>query len=153
MTKYTYLERRSADLHVVAEWANPGSGTDPVGPRRLVIELTGPAPAGITSATLRQAARHLDDMTDELHRMPSVGGHRSMVRRYTQDRLAELPPDGDAYHRGLLALHDDLVGRGETNPEGILSDAMRVPGETVRACLEVARRRLGTGGSPSSSDT
>ncbi|BCY13188.1 hypothetical protein [Actinoplanes sp. L3-i22] len=143
MNKYTYLERRSADLHVVGEWDSSESEIYPAGPRRLVIELTGPVPAGITSETLRRANRHLGDMTDEFNEVLHVGGHRIMVRQYAENRLAELPPDGDAYHRGLLAIRDDLAERGETSPDHVLSSAMRVPLETLQACLKVARERLG----------
>lgn len=143
MNKYTYLERRSADLHVVAEWDDSESEIYPVGPRRVVVELAGPAPAGITSEMLRRADRYLGDMTDEFNEVLHVGGHRIMARQYAEDRLAELPGDGDAYHRGLLAIHDDLAGRGETSPDYVLSSAMRVPLETLHACLEVARERLG----------
>ncbi len=141
MNKYTYLERRSPDLHVVGEWDDSESEIYPVGPRRLVIELTGPAPAGITAETLRHAARYLGDMTDEFNEVLHVGGHQIMARRYTEDLLAELPRDGDAYHRGLLAIRDDLVERGEASPDHVLSSAMRVPLETLHACLEVARKR------------
>ncbi|MFI1996070.1 hypothetical protein [Actinoplanes sp. NPDC020271] len=142
MKKYTYLERRSADLHVVAEWDDSESEVYPVGPRRLVVELTRPVPAGITSTILRQADRYLGDMSAEFNEVLSVGGFRTMVRQYAESRLAELPADGDAYHRGLLALRDELVQRGETSPDHVLSSAMRVPLETLQACLEVARKRL-----------
>ncbi|WP_127553983.1 hypothetical protein [Actinoplanes sp. OR16] len=142
-TRYTYLERRSGDLHVVVEWDSSESGIYPAGPRRLVIELTRPVPAGITAETMRRAVRHLGDMTDEFNEVLTVGGHATMVRQYVEERLATLPPDGDAYHRGLLAIVDDLVSRGESSPENVLANAMRVPLETMNACLKVARQRLG----------
>lgn len=66
-----------------------------------------------------------------------------MVAQYTEDRLAALPSGGDAFHRGLLDLHDDLAGRERVDPDRTLAAAMRVPVETLRACLRVARQRLG----------
>jgi hypothetical protein len=128
------LERRDLDLYVVAEWVK---GQKAAGPRRLAIEVTG----GITSEVMRRATRHLADMTDEHNKTPAVGAYASMVRRYVEDRVAALPADGADYHRGLLDIHADLVGRGLDEPEKALADAMRVPEETVRACLQVARDR------------
>jgi hypothetical protein len=143
VTTFRYLERRTVDLHVVAEWDSSESPAYPVGPRRLVVELTRPVPAGITSKSMRQVARHLDDMVAEFNEILSVGGHATMVRQYVEERLASLPPDGDAYHRGLLVIHDELVGHGAASPESVLAAAMRVPVETMHACLQVARRSLG----------
>ncbi|MEU8242251.1 hypothetical protein AB0C07_28705 [Actinoplanes missouriensis] len=147
MTTFRYLERRSADLHVVAEWSSASAEVYPVGPRRLVIELSRPVPEGITSDTLRQVGRHLDDMVGEFNEVLAVGGHRTMVRRYTEDRLASLPPDGDAFHRGLLDIHEDLDRRGEASPTRVMAEAMRIPEETMRACLRIARRHAHSQGS------
>ncbi|MFI7545665.1 hypothetical protein [Actinoplanes sp. NPDC049599] len=53
--------------------------------------------------------------------------------------------DGDDYHRGLLDIHADLIGRGHEQPEKALAGAMRVPEEAVHARLRVARQRLNPG--------
>ncbi|MEV4344998.1 hypothetical protein AB0J83_11025 [Actinoplanes sp. NPDC049596] len=132
------LERRDLDLYVVAEWED---GQEAAGPRRLAIEVAD----GITSGTMRRATHHLGDMTDEYNRTPTVGAYATMVSRYVEDRVAALPDDGDDYHRGLLDIHADLVGRGYDEPEKALARAMRVPQETVRACLQVARQQLSPG--------
>jgi hypothetical protein len=136
MTSDVRLERRNTDLHVTAAWVGSG-GTEMNGPQRVVIEA-----GEVTAETLRLTARHVSDMTAEFHEMPAVGGYRTMVRRYVEDRLAELPGSGDAFHRSLLDLYTDVTERsdGRVGVLSVFADAMRVPVETMQACLQVARR-------------
>ncbi|GIF08913.1 hypothetical protein Asi03nite_64510 [Actinoplanes siamensis] len=96
----------------------------------------------MTAETLRRVGRHVSDMTAEFHEMPMVGGYRTMVRRYVEDRLAEMPDSGDAFHRSLLGLYNDVTERsgGRVGVLSVLAEAMRVPVETMQACLQVARR-------------
>jgi hypothetical protein len=143
MTRFTILERSDADLRVVAEFSDADTDVYPVGPQRLAIELTGNHPAGIDAAILRRTGRRLDEMIGEFNEILGVGASRGMVVQYAEERLAALPSDGDAFHRGLLDLHDDLAERGEQDPVRLLATAMRMPGETVQACLQVASRWLG----------
>ncbi|WP_328459444.1 hypothetical protein OHA21_27125 [Actinoplanes sp. NBC_00393] len=138
MSDTTTLERRDADLRVIAEFSNADTDVYPVGPQRLVIETT---EKGIDSAILRRADRRLGEMVAEFNEILGVGGFRSMVVQYTEDRLAALPSDGDAFHRGLLDLYDDLAGRERVDPDRTLAAALRVPEETLRACLQVARQQ------------
>ncbi|MBL7258156.1 hypothetical protein [Paractinoplanes lichenicola] len=127
------MSRREPGLHVMAEWTLDGEG-----PQRLVIE----APR-VTRETLRRAARHLGDMSDEYAGGTlAVGAWQVMVMRYTEDQLQALPSGGDAYHRGLLDIRDDLAARGIEEADKLLAGAMRVPVETLEACLRVARQRL-----------
>lgn len=65
-----------------------------------------------------------------------------MVRRYVEDRLAELAANCDDYYRGLLDIHDDLVSRGDQQPEKATAGAMCVPEGTARVCLQTARQHL-----------
>ncbi|BAL91249.1 hypothetical protein AMIS_60290 [Actinoplanes missouriensis 431] len=81
-------------------------------------------------------------MTNEFNEVLSVGGHATMVRRYTEKRLARLPRDRQGYHRGLLDLHDDLTRRGEESPTRVMAAAHGMPEETMRACLRVARQHV-----------
>ncbi|GIF48218.1 hypothetical protein DFJ67_3495 [Asanoa ferruginea] len=143
MTRFTILERSDADLQVVAEFSDAETDTYPVGPQRLMIELACHDPAGIGTEILRRADRRLSDMVGEFNEILAVGGHHRMVVQYVEARLATLPADGDAFHRGLLDLHDDLALREQADPALLLSAAMRMPEETARACLQVARQRLG----------
>nr|GID84752.1 hypothetical protein Ade03nite_36760 [Actinoplanes derwentensis] len=117
-------------MNVVAEWDDQ----EIEGPQRVTI-----SGAEISSRTLRQVGRLVDDMAAELHEMPSAGAFRVMVRQYAEDRLAELPADG--FHRGLLALHDKIDSDGRAEAVTTLAAAMRIPAESVRACLRVARQR------------
>ena len=141
MNSTTRLEPRERALYVVAEWEGAEDSTHPAGPRRLAIEVATEVADGITSDVIRRVDRHLADMTAEFNEIPAVGGHAVMVRRYVEDRLAELPADDD-YHCGLLTIHADLLARGHEEPEKALAQAMRVPEETAQACLRVARQRL-----------
>ncbi|HWS33464.1 MAG TPA: hypothetical protein VN408_12050 [Actinoplanes sp.] len=125
-------ERTEAGLSVVAEWDDP----EIEGPQRVTI-----AGEEVTPRVLRQVGRLLDDMTAEFHQMPATGAFPVMVRRYAEDRLAELP--AGEFHRGLLALHDKIDSDGRTEAVSMLAAAMRMPEETVRACLRVARQRTG----------
>ncbi|MCO8271797.1 hypothetical protein M1L60_14460 [Actinoplanes sp. TRM 88003] len=127
------LERHEPGLRVFAEWTRSSEG-----PQRLVIE----APV-VNDAALRRSARHLADMSAEHFGLPAVGARQVMVRRYTEDQLASLPDGGVAYHRGLLDIRDDLGARGIENTDQVLASAMRVPVETLRACLRVAEQQLG----------
>ncbi|MFC7276768.1 hypothetical protein ACFQS1_22480 [Paractinoplanes rhizophilus] len=130
------LERREPALYVVAEWeGSPG-------PRRLAIEVAAEEADGITASVMRRVDRLLADMTAEFNEIPAVGGHAVMVRHYVEDRLAGLPSDDAGYHRGLLDIHDELVDRGHTAPEKAIADAMRIPEEAMRACLQVARQHV-----------
>jgi hypothetical protein len=130
----TRLERHEPDLHVIAEWSDPDSDH---GPDRLVVE----AP-GISAATMRRVSRKLVHMTAEFREELTVGGFRTMVRQYAENRLAELPEDGDGFHRGLLEIHDRIDKDGRVEAVPTLAAAMRVPEETMRACLRVARQRV-----------
>ncbi|WP_250034321.1 hypothetical protein [Paractinoplanes maris] len=129
----TQLERQEPGLHVLAEWT-----ADEDEPQRLVI-----AARRVNRDSLRRAARHLGDMTNEHGGTATVGARPVMVRRYAEDQLALLPEDGNAYHRGLLDIRDDLAARGVQDTDRVLAGAMRVPVETLRACLRVAEQRLG----------
>ncbi|MBM2621063.1 hypothetical protein JIG36_36740 [Actinoplanes sp. LDG1-06] len=132
MSDTTQLERHEPGLRVFAEWTRSDEG-----PQRLVIE----APK-VTRDTLRRAARHLGDMSNEFAGTLAVGARQVMVMRYTEDQFASLPSGGNAYHRGLLDIRDDLAARGIEDPEKLMALAMRVPLETLQACLEIARKRL-----------
>ncbi|WP_430792046.1 hypothetical protein [Actinoplanes sp. G11-F43] len=118
-------------MNVSAEWDDPASE----GPQRVTVTA-----GEITSRTLRRAGRLVDEMTAEFHEMPSVGAYRVMVRQYAEDRLAELPADG--FHRGLLDLYHKIDDDGRVEPVATLAAAMRMPEESVRACLRVARQRV-----------
>jgi hypothetical protein len=145
MNTITRRERHDAGLRIVAEWDSVHDTTDVAGPQRLAIELTGEKErAGITLAVLRRAERHISDMTAEVNEIPAVGGRHAMVRHYLEERLAALATDGKAFHQGLLDLLADLVERHHAEPEKALADAMRMPEETLRACLHVARERVAT---------
>ncbi|GAA1635776.1 hypothetical protein [Actinoplanes couchii] len=124
------LERTKAGFTVVAEW----DGSDFEGPQRVTVDG-----AEIGARTMRLVGRLVDDMTAEFHEMPFVGAFQVMVRQYAEDRLAELP--ADEFHSGLLALHDKIDSSGRVEAVATLAAAMRMPEETVRACLRVARQR------------
>jgi len=49
---------------------------------------------------------------------------------------------GDAFHRALLDLYNDVTERsgGRIGVLSVLAEATHVPGETMQACLQVARR-------------
>ncbi|MBU2668288.1 hypothetical protein KOI35_32730 [Actinoplanes bogorensis] len=133
MSETTQLERHEPGLHVFAEFSG-----DEDAPKRLVVE----APR-VTRETLRRVARHLGDMAVEYAGpVLAVGARQVMIARYTEDQVATLPADGTAFHRGLLDIRDDLAARGVDNSEQVLARAMRVPEETLVACLRVARERL-----------
>ncbi|MEV0895621.1 hypothetical protein [Actinoplanes sp. NPDC049802] len=133
MSENIRLERRDTELTVIAEWGDAAAEW----PRRLVIE----APA-ISGKTLREVERRLFAMSAELHEMPSVGGFAVMVRQFAENRLAELPEDGPAFHRGLLEIYEKIDTDGHVDAVRTLAAAMRLPEETMRACLRVARQRL-----------
>jgi hypothetical protein len=142
MNDTTRLERREPALYVVAEWEDAADSARAGGPRQLAIEVAADMTNGITSEVLRRVDHHLADMTAEFNQTPAVGAHAVMVRRYVEGRLADLPPDGDGHHRGLLDIYDDLVRRGHESPEKAIAAAMRVPEETALACLRTARQCL-----------
>ena len=139
MSRPARLERRTPDLHVIAEWTDAGT-TLIAGPQRVVIEA-GHVDAGV----LRRLDHHLHDMTAEHFDAPSVGGYRTMVRQWLRNRLAELPTSGNAYHQALLDLHDEATTKleGRLDTDLVLADAMHAPQETMQACLQVARQHAG----------
>lgn len=119
-------------LIVSAEWDDAESG----GPQRVTI-----AAGEITERTLRRVGRLVDDMTAEFHEMPAVGAFTIMIRQYVEDRLADLP--AEEFHRGLLDIYRKIDEEGGTDPVRVIAAATRMPEETVRACLRVARQRTG----------
>jgi hypothetical protein len=146
----TTSHREEDGLLVTAEWDDQEIDAPPSGPRRLEIRLTENAAAdvrhrGITSGVMRRAERHLADLTTEFNTVPAVGAYDVMVRQYLQTRLADFPvgprAGGDDYYRRLLALYDDLTGRGHPAPINALAAAMNIPKETVKTRLRTARRR------------
>lgn len=127
-----HLEHREPDLTVIAEWDDADADG---GPDRVVIEAPDIGPG-----TLRRAGRRLHLMTAEFLQMPMVGAYRTMVRQYAEDQLAELTTE--RFHRGLLEIYDRIDNDGRVEAVPTLAAAMRVPEETMRACLRVARQRV-----------
>ena len=68
----------------------------------------------------------------------ATGAYRVMVRHYIEGRLAVLPADGEEHYLGLVDILNDLIARGEAEPEKSIAIAMGVPEETVRARLRQA---------------
>ena len=149
----TDLRRSDGGWEVEARWwgAEPGDGTQ--GPRELVIRLMPDAAPevrrkGVNTGVMRRMEqlvgeinRHVEDLVDN----PGLGAYDRMARRYVRDALAALPDgpreDPDAYYAGLLALFEDLTGKGHPEPLTLLASVMGAPKETVRTRLRVARRR------------
>ncbi|GAA4957092.1 hypothetical protein GCM10025331_54100 [Actinoplanes utahensis] len=119
-------------MTVIAEWADPDADG---GPDRVVVEA-----ADIGPGTLRVAGQRLALLTAEFLRMPLVDGFRTMVRQYAENRFAELT--ADRFHQGLLEIYDKIDNDGRVEAVPVMAAAMRVPEETMRACLRVARQRL-----------
>ncbi|MBM0238002.1 hypothetical protein JNW88_14125 [Micromonospora sp. ATA32] len=76
---------------------------------------------------LHRMGRQVDDMVAEFHELPSVGAYQVMVRRYIEGRLVELAQARGAAAEGfesdLLAVFDDVAGRGHVDPLGALATA------------------------------
>ena len=141
-------------------WGSAGNLTYD-GPREVVIQLCADAPPevckrGIDQAVLHRLESQLSHMTVEFHEIPSVGAYQVMVRRYIDNRLADLP-DGprkaeDGYYAGLLDIFEDLTGRGHPEPLKAMALAMGIPENTVKTRLRVAPEKAG-GTAPDSVDS
>ncbi|SBT44504.1 hypothetical protein [Micromonospora narathiwatensis] len=146
------LSRRNQGCAVTARWRT-GSGSGGItGPDEVVIRLADDAAPeirerGITSATLHRLGRQVDDMVAEFHELPSVGAYQVMVRRYIEGRLAELAQargaTADGFEADLLAVFEDLTGRGHADPLGALATATGRSREALDGLLDVARQRGG----------
>ncbi|MEU3456748.1 hypothetical protein ABZ671_24570 [Micromonospora sp. NPDC006766] len=81
----------------------------------------------------------------DYHELPSVGAYEVMVRRYIEGRLAELAQARGATAAGfeadLLAVFEDLSGRGHGDPLGALAIATGRSRDSLRQLLAAARRR------------
>jgi hypothetical protein len=151
------LSRRDDGYIVTARWrAGAGSG-EINGPDDVVIRVADDAAPevrarGITSAVLHRAGRQVDNMVAEYHELPSVGAYQVMVRRYIEDRLAELAQARGAtahgYEYDLLAVLEDLAGRRHSDPLGALATATGRPREALAHLLDVARQRHTHDGHP-----
>ncbi|MEV5766006.1 hypothetical protein AB0L34_15755 [Micromonospora sp. NPDC052213] len=74
-----------------------------------------------------------------------VNAFQIMARRYVEGRIAELSPrpeDADARLRGLLAIYEDLMGKGHPDPLTLLASVLGIPVDTLVVHLRAAGRDL-----------
>ncbi len=144
------LSRRDEGCVVTARWRTGTGSRGITGPDEVVIRLADDvAPEirerGITSATLHRMGRQVDDLVAEFHELPSVGAYEVMVRRYIEGRLAELAQargaTADGFEADLLAVFEDLTGRGHGDPLGVLAIATGRSRDGLHRLLDVARQR------------
>ncbi|MGR6320111.1 hypothetical protein Q2K19_25305 [Micromonospora soli] len=143
------LSRRDEGWVVTARW-HPGTRSGGInGPDEVVIRIPDDAAPevrerGITSAVLHRVGRHVDEMVAEFHHLPSVGAYQLMVDRYIEGRLAELAQARGATAAGfesdLLAVFEDLAGRGHADPLGALATATGRTRNALDGLLDVARQ-------------
>ncbi|WP_130335513.1 hypothetical protein [Micromonospora kangleipakensis] len=151
------LSREDNGCFVTARWHADGGSAEISGPDEVVIRVADDAAPdgrgrGVTSAVLHRIARQVDDMVAEFHELPSVGGYQVMVRRYIEGRLAELAQargvTAEGFESDLLAVFDDLAGRGHADPLGVLATATGRSREALNQLLDVARQRNDHQGHP-----
>ena len=151
------LSREDTGFVITARWHTDTGSPGITGPDEVVIRIADNAAPevrerGITSAVLHRMGRQVDDMVAEFHLLPSVGAYQVMVRRYIEGRLAELAQVRGAtaagYESDLLAVFEDLTGRGHNDPLGALATATGRPREDLDRLLDVARQRPGHDGDP-----
>ncbi|MCW3817892.1 hypothetical protein ONA91_25920 [Micromonospora sp. DR5-3] len=144
------LSREDEGYVITARWHNDDGSHEISGPDEVIIRLAdGAAPEvrqwGVTSAVLHRMGRQVDDMVAEAHEMPSVGAYQVMVRRYIEGRLAELAKargtTADGFEIDLLAVFEDLAGRGHADPLGTLATATGRSRADLDHLLGVARQR------------
>ncbi|SCF16405.1 hypothetical protein GA0074695_3910 [Micromonospora viridifaciens] len=144
------LSRKNEGCVVAARWRTGAGSRGINGPDEVVIRLAEDAAPevrerGITSAALHQLGRQVDDMVAEFHDLPSVGAYQVMVHCYIEGRLAELAQARGAtapgFESDLLAVFEDLTGRGHVDPLGVLATATRRSREALHQLLDVARLR------------
>ncbi|MFE9694297.1 hypothetical protein [Micromonospora sp. NPDC005806] len=146
------LSRRDEGFVVTARWHTETGSRGINGPDEVVIRITDDATPdvrarGITSAVVHRTGRQVDDMVAEFHDMPSVGAYQVMVRRYIEGRLAELAQvrgaTADGFESDLLAVFDDLAGRGHADSLGVIATATGRSRAALDHLLYVARQRTG----------
>ncbi|WP_319463782.1 hypothetical protein [Micromonospora sp. RTP1Z1] len=144
------LSREDNGCVVTARWHADTGSTEITGPDEVVIRVAEDAAPeirdrGVTSEVLHRIARQVDDMVAEFHELPSVGAYQVMVRRYVEGRLAELAQargaEADGFESDLLAVFDDVAGRGNPDPLRVLAAATGRSREDLDHLLDAARRR------------
>ncbi len=136
---------------VTARWWGEADEPATEGPKEALIRLADDATPdvrvrGLNSGVLRRVERLVASMAAEVHEIPSAGAYEKMALEYVRSALDDLPPgprsdDPDRYYEGLLAIHEDVIGRGHPEPLNLLARAMGVSRETVKTRLRVARQR------------
>ncbi|MGC5021248.1 hypothetical protein [Micromonospora sp. DT47] len=151
------MSREDNGCVITARWHSDVGPADITGPDEVVIRVADDAAPevrkrGVTSAVLHRMGRQVDDMVAEFHVLPSVGAYQVMVRRYIEGRLAELAQargaGADGFEADLLAIFDDVAGRGHADPLGELAMATGRTREDLDHLLNVARQRHDHDGHP-----
>ncbi|MEV4544754.1 hypothetical protein [Micromonospora echinaurantiaca] len=142
------LSRQSTGCVITARWR---AGAEPVGntgPDEIVVRVADDAAPdvrerGLTSEVLHRMEWQVDDMVAEFHQLPSAGAYQVTVRRYIEGRLAELARGaaGVGFESALLAVFEDLAGRGHADPLSALATATGRSPEALDHLLDVARQR------------
>ncbi|MFU8874356.1 hypothetical protein [Micromonospora sp. SL4-19] len=149
------LTREDNGCIITARWHTDVGSHEITGPDEVVIRVADHAAPetrrrGVTSALLHRIGRQVDDMVAEFHDLPSVGAYQMMVRRYIEGRLADLAEVRGATAHGfesdLLAVFEDLAGRGHADPLGALAIATGRSRDALDQLLDVARQRGDRGG-------
>ena len=147
----TYEDRQTIDgWELRARWWTHEGEPQSEGPRQLVITLSETAPAdvrqrGLTSGVLRRIEKAVLASTAEANEVLAVSAYAVMANKYVREWMEKLPAGpregGDVYYFGLLDLFEDLTEKGHPSPLNLISAVTKVPKETIRSRVKIARMR------------